>query len=127
MNRKILVDTSLWIKYFNEPDSQEAEMLATFLDQERVYLTGVVLAEILQGTKNKKEFNLLKESLSVLPLLKETEKTWEKVGELSYNLRRKGIVIPLTDCLLAIIAKENHCLIFSLDKHFSYIPDLERI
>lgn len=99
MNSRVLVDTSVWIKYFNEPNSQEAERLTTLLEQEKVYLAGVVLAEILQGTKNRKEFNLLRESLTVLPLLRETDKIWEKVGELAYSLRKRGIVIPLTDCL----------------------------
>ena len=125
MNRKVLVDTSIWIRYFNHPDSSEAKRLTELLDQERVVIAGVVLAEILQGTKNKREFNLLKESLSVLPILKEKEKTWEKVGELSYDLRRKGIVIPLTDCLLGVLAKEDDSLLFSLDNHFKYIPALQ--
>ncbi len=127
MNRKVLVDTSIWIRYFNEPDSQEAERLTALLEQERVYLAGVVLAEILQGAKNRKEFNLLRESLAVLPLLKETDKTWEKVAELAYALRKKGIIVPLTACLLAVLARENSCLLFSLDKHFQCIPDLKRI
>lgn len=126
MNSRVLVDTSVWIKYFNEPNSQEAERLTTLLEQEKVYLAGVVLAEILQGTKNRKEFNLLRESLTVLPLLRETDKIWEKVGELAYSLRKRGIVIPLTDCLLAVLARENKCSLFSLDRYFQYIPDLER-
>lgn len=124
MNR-VLADTSIWVEYFNRPKSEYAERLAEFLEIEVVYITGIILAELLQGAKTHAEFNLLKKNLKVLPLLKETDKTWEKVGKLSFDLQRKGIVIPLSDCLIAVLAQENNCQVFTLDNHFTHIPQLE--
>ncbi len=124
MNR-VLADTSIWVEYFNRPKSEYAERLAEFLEIEVVYITGIILAELLQGAKTHAEFNLLKKNLKVLPLLKETDKTWEKVGKLSFDLQRKGIVIPLSDCLVAVLAQENNCQVFTLDNHFTHIPQLE--
>ena len=124
MNR-VLADTSIWVEYFNRPKSEYAERLAEFLEIEVVYITGIILAELLQGAKTHAEFNLLRNNLKVLPLLKETDKTWEKVGKLSFDLQRKGIVIPLSDCLIAVLAQENNCQMFTLDKHFTYVPQLE--
>jgi len=124
MNR-VLADTSIWVEYFNRPKSEYARRLAEFLEIEVVYITGIILAELLQGAKTHAEFNLLKNNLKVLPLLKETDKTWEKVGKLSFDLQRKGIVIPLSDCLIAVLAQENNCQVFTLDNHFTYVPQLE--
>ncbi len=124
MNR-VLADTSIWVEYFNRPKSEYAERLAEFLEIEVVYITGIILAELLQGAKTHAEFNLLRNNLKVLPLLKETDKTWEEVGKLSFDLQRKGIVIPLSDCLIAVLAQENNCQMFTLDKHFTYVPQLE--
>ena len=126
MNR-VLADTSIWVEYFNRPKSEYAERLAEFLEIEVVYITGIVLAELLQGAKTHAEFNLLRNNLKVLPLLKETDKTWEKVGKLSFDLQRKGIVIPLSDCLIAVLAQENNCQVFTLDNHFTHIVQLEII
>ena len=124
MNR-VLADTSIWVEYFNRPKSEYAERLTKFLEIEAVYITGIILAELLQGAKTHAEFNLLRNNLKVLPLLKETDKTWEKVGKLSFDLQRKGIVIPLSDCLIAVLAQENNCQVFTLDNHFTHIPQLE--
>ena len=124
MNR-VLADTSIWLEYFNRPKSEYAERLAEFLEIEVVYITGIILAELLQGAKTHAEFNLLRNNLKVLPLLKETDKTWEKVGKLSFDLQRKGIVTPLSDCLIAVLAQENNCQMFTLDNHFTYLPQLE--
>ncbi len=124
MNR-VLADTSIWVEYFNRPKSEYAKRLAEFLEIEVVYITGIILAELLQGAKTHAKFNLLRNNLKVLPLLKETDKTWEKVGKLSFDLQRKGIVIPLSDCLIAVLAQENNCQVFTLDNHFTYVPQLE--
>lgn len=127
MNKRILVDTSIWVEYFNRPESEYAQRLAEFLEMETVCVTGIILAELLQGAKTDAEFELLRKNLKVLPLLKESEKTWEKVGKLSFELQRKGTVIPLTDCLIAVLAQENNCQMFTLDDHFTYVPQLEII
>ena len=125
MNKRILVDTSIWVEYFNRPGSKYADRLAELLETEAACITGIILAELLQGAKTPAEFNLLRNSLKVVPLLKETEKTWEKVGKLSFELPRKGTVIPLTDCLIAVLAQENNCQVFTLDNYFTHIPQLK--
>jgi len=39
-------------------------------------------------------------------------------------LRKKGIVIPLSDILIAAISLEYDLSIFTLDKHFDDIPGI---
>lgn len=124
-NEIVIVDTSCWIEYFNRPESKEAMVVKTLLEEDRVVISGVIIAEILQGAREEKDFQLLKESLITLPFLQETPYIWEDVGRLSFEIRKKGLIIPLTDCLIAVLAKEENYSIFTLDSHFSHLPDIK--
>ena len=42
-------------------------------------------------------------------------------SKISYNLKKKGKFVNLTDCHIAVIAQENSCRIFTLDEHFKDI------
>ena len=51
----------------------------------------------------------------------QTDQTWIKAGRLSRELRKKGKNVNLTDCYIAVIAQENNCAIFTLDRNFKDI------
>lgn len=120
---RVIVDTSVWIEFFNRPDSAEMAEVARLLDAHAVSLTGVILAELLQGTQTEKERDLLKTTLDALPILPESRSTWERVGLLSFRLRRAGVTIPLSDLLIAVLAQQHGQSIYTLDPHFDEIPD----
>ena len=101
MSADVLVDTSVWIEYFNRPGSQFGESVVQILKKGKVVCTGIVLTELLQGAKIKREFDAILEGLLVLPYLETTLKTWIEAGRMSYSLRRKGITIPTTDLIIA--------------------------
>ncbi len=44
----VIADTSVWIPFFNRPDSPEKAALDLLIDADEVVLVGVVLAELLQ-------------------------------------------------------------------------------
>lgn len=122
MKARIIVDTSIWITFFRYPLSQEKKEIDLLIDNDQAYLVGIVLSELLQGTKSKKELCLLRSKIDVLPFLETTYGIWSKAGIISYSLKRKGITIPLSDCLIAAIAVKNNCQIYSLDPHFQHLP-----
>ncbi len=45
----ILVDTSIWIDYFNGQISLETTILDEILGVERILMGDIILAEVLQG------------------------------------------------------------------------------
>ena len=54
---RVLVDTSVWIDFFNGHPSPEAETLAQLIEDEVELLTcGVVVAEFMQGIRDEKAF-----------------------------------------------------------------------
>lgn len=120
----VVVDTSVWIQFFNEPDSSEKHEVVKLLKHNRIFLCGMELAEILQGTRIEKEREEVEETMAALPLLTNNLSTWTKIGAISSSLMRKGVTIPFTDLFIATCAIINNCQVFTIDRHFEKIPDI---
>ncbi|TKB70219.1 MAG: PIN domain-containing protein [Nitrospira sp.] len=118
----VIADTSVWIPFFNRPDSPEKAALDLLIDADEVVLVGVVLAELLQGCRASSERETLSEALLALPYYEVTQSTWSQTGDLSAQLLRKGLTLPLSDLIIAALAIEHHCPVYSLDTHFKKIP-----
>ena len=123
--KKVIPDTSIWIEYFNQPQSDHGRWLETLIKEDKVVMVGVILSELLQGTRTRKELEAVRDALITLPFLREDTYIWEEVGRLVFNLRKKGVIIPLTDCLIAVHAIRNGYAIFTLDEHLSRIPGIQ--
>ncbi|HMS83696.1 MAG TPA: PIN domain-containing protein [Nitrospira sp.] len=120
----VIADTSVWIPFFNRPNSLEKATLDLLIDADEVMLVGVVLAELLQGCRISSERETLSDALSALPYREATPSIWMRTGDLSAQLLRKGITLPLSDLLIAALALEHDCRVYSLDAHFKKIPGL---
>lgn len=120
----VIADTSVWIPFFNRPDSPEKTALDLLIDADEVALVGVVLAELLQGCRSQSERDSLSNALLALPYYEVTQSTWLQTGDLSAALLRRGITLPLSDLIIAALAIEHECRVYSLDAHFKKIPGL---
>ena len=125
MNTGIIVDTCVWIEFFRKPESDLTVHLKGLLRERSVTMVGMVLAEILQGIKVQKEAMLVKESLNKLPYLEMTRDIWEKAGEISASLRRKGVTIPLSDLIISALAISGGYEVFTIDPHFEQVHGLK--
>ena len=56
----IFVDSSVWIDYFRGIATKETERLDELLGTEPIAIGDLVLAEVLQGFKNDRDFNQAK-------------------------------------------------------------------
>ena len=92
------------------------------IDTDEVALVGVVLAELLQGCRTQPERTTLSEALLALRYFEVIQATWSQAGDLSAHLLRKGITLPLPDLLVASLAIEHDCCVYTLDAHFKKIP-----
>lgn len=52
----ILVDSSVWIDYFNRSDTPEASILDSLLGTEALLIGDLILIEVLQGFRSEREF-----------------------------------------------------------------------
>jgi len=120
-NIGVLVDTSVWIEFFKQ-QSETGDKLSELIIKNVVWTCGIVLFEIIQGVKTEDEKATLLETLLSLQYVEMTQPLWQKAGELSASLKKKGVNLPLSDIFIATICLKQNLQIFTLDKHFEQIP-----
>lgn len=117
----ILIDTSAWIDFFRNQSGAVGDIVATLIERDQAVMTGPVLAELLQGLKSRQEIHTLRELFDVLPYIETSRRDWEQTGDLLRKLRQRGIIVPLTDALIANVAKRTGCAVLTLDRHFEHL------
>lgn len=120
----VLVDTSVWIDYFLRKSSVLEKVLDSLLDKAQAATAAIILAELTQGARGKKEIEKIKDHFKPLHWIQSNDDHWQAAGELSLQLRQTGRQINLTDCYIAGLAQSASATIFSLDKHFSWIAKI---
>lgn len=120
----VIADTSVLIAFF-KGKSGVVEEVSRLLQQNRLVVTGIVIAELLQGLKGLREEQRISDLLVAISPVELTTDLWVKTGRMSLALRRNGINLPLTDIAIAILAIEHNFSIFTLDKHFEKIPEVK--
>ncbi|MGI9049933.1 MAG: type II toxin-antitoxin system VapC family toxin [Rubrobacteraceae bacterium] len=118
-NDSILVDTSCWIEYFNRPGTESAVAVEKFVREDRASLTGVVLVELLQGAKSEAELSRLRTALGAVDYIETSQETYLRAGNIGFALRRRGVTVPVTDCVIAAAAESSGGRILTLDAHFA--------
>lgn len=121
----IVVDSNVWIDYLRRTDSDAGSRLDGFLAQREVILTGIVLAEILQGTTGDDDFEVLADALATATYVEIDRRVWLRAGRLSRQLRASGQPLPLTDVAIAAVAIDGDHRLFTFDPDFKRIPGLK--
>ena len=121
----ILVDTSVWIDYFNGVNSEETDKLDTALINGTVAIGDIILLEILQGIRNDKEYSKTKTMLATLDQYEMFGHSMVSKCTDNYRiLRKKGITIRKTaDIIIASFCIENKLPLLFSDRDF--VPFVE--
>jgi predicted nucleic acid-binding protein len=122
----VLVDTCIWIQFFNRPQSQEKRAVDELLDEDRVALTGPIVAEVLQGFPRKAHADWVASVLRGVHYLEVTWDHWRAAAHLGSQLASRGHQLPLSDLATAAVALESHRAVYSTDPDFDVIPNLKR-
>jgi len=122
----ILVDTSVWIDYFNGKINKYTNKLEEILSTEQVIMGDIILAEILQGFRKNSDFNKAKKALGYLNCYSISNKMITiKSAENFRHLRKKDITIrKTTDMLIGTYCIENQIVLLHNDKDFLPLQDL---
>ena len=116
----ILVDSSVWVDYFNGEDTHQTQKLDALLGVEPLGIGDLILTEVLQGFRADSDYRQAKKmltSLDVFNMLGETLAI--KSAENFRTLRKRGITLRKTaDVIIATFCIEaKYPLLFS-DKDF---------
>jgi predicted nucleic acid-binding protein len=119
----ILVDTSILTGYFKGIETAPYNKMDFIIDNDIPYgINDYIYLELLQGARDKSEYNILKEYLSTLPFyeLKYGKKSYENAGLLNIKCRGNGITIRNTiDLIIAEIALENNLYLLHNDNDYT--------
>jgi predicted nucleic acid-binding protein len=121
----ILVDTSVWIEIFKDKTGKVATAFQERIGPENCVLSRFNQLELLQGSANQKEWELLEDYLSTQYYLEATKHTWPAAARIYFELRRRGVTINSpVDCCIAQIALEHGVMLLHIDKDFEKISKI---
>ncbi len=124
----ILVDSSVWIDFFSSAPGRAGDELRRMIsDAEPFALTGLVVAEILQGGLTR-DASRIEHYLSQWEMLEPRGfRTYRDAAAIFRLGRTKGVSLTTIDALIAAIALEHRASVFTLDKDFSRIARLTEL
>ena len=123
----IVVDSSVWIDFFNGVSTPEGDRLDALLGETPLAIGDLILVEVLQGFRNERDVTTARQlfrSLALLPLL-EGSNPW-KAADNYRQLRRKGITVRKTiDGIIATACIEANLPLLFSDRDFQpYVEHL---
>ena len=116
----IVVDSSVWISYFNGDSNLETDMLDLLLGEEAIAIGDLILLEVLQGFRSDSGYNKAKKHLAELHQVEMLGTNMAiRAAEYYRKLRKKGVTIRKTaDVIIASFCVENKLPLLFSDKDF---------
>jgi predicted nucleic acid-binding protein len=116
----ILVDTSIWIDYFNGNENKYTVALDLALIDGTVAIGDLIFLEILQGFKSDKHYQQAKKTLGTLDQYEMFNHRLAEICAENYRaLRKKGVTIrKTTDVIIATFCIENEIPLLFSDRDF---------
>ena len=116
----ILVDSSVWIAYFNGSNTWQAEVLDYLLNREPLLIGDLILTEVLQGFKFDKDFKKVTEFMKLLQFCNLCGYDNSIKSAQNYRkLRKKGLTVRKTiDIIIGTYCIENKVLLLHDDQDF---------
>jgi len=91
----VLIDTGVWSAFFSKPGSREKRAVDALLDEDRVALTGPVLAEVLRGFRRTDQADLVASRLRLAIISSQTGKTGGTPQSLAASSQPAGTMFRL--------------------------------
>lgn len=126
MPDKVIIDTCIWVDFFNNPGCENKRMLDLLIDGDRAVVIGPVLAEVMNSCDTKPEAERVAWLLSGLESCPVSEGAWRHAGLMGRELKSRGIVLPLSDLVVAAVALRQDYELFTVDTHFDVVSGLRR-
>lgn len=116
----IVVDSSVWIDYFNGIAGPATDRLDALLGVEPVAVGDIILTEVLQGFRSDSDYEAARHLMSAVPVLEMLgERNALRCADHYRALRKRGITIRKTiDVVIATCCIENRYPLLFQDKDF---------
>jgi predicted nucleic acid-binding protein len=93
----ILVDSSVWIDFFNGKKTPHTDRLDSLLGNTPIIIGDLILTEVLQGFQKDKDFKIARDLLLEMPFMAMGGLDLALESALNYRaLRKKGVTVRKT-------------------------------
>ena len=116
----LVVDSTVWIDYFNGSENPQTDYLDQIVDRTPILVGDLILAEVLQGFRDDSDFEEARRALSKYIQVEMVNPELALQSARNYRLlRRKGITVRKTiDSLIATYCIENEHDLLHKDNDF---------
>lgn len=117
----IVVDSSVWIDYFNGKITKQTNLLDSLLGSELIVIGDIILTEVLQGFQEDRDFKKAKKLLDTLIFREMLGRELAIKSAENYRiLRKKGVTVRKTiDVIIATFCIANNIPLLHSDRDFS--------
>ncbi len=117
---RLLVDSSVWIDYFNGRLTPETDALDAMLGREEILVGDIILGEVLQGFRRDADFQQALEALRLFPWVALLGPEVAVESAQNYRrLRKMGMTVRKTiDSFIATWCIINHVPLLHSDRDF---------
>lgn len=120
-----LVDTSVWINLFRDRTGSLRQQFKTVVAEQSYYLSRFTQVELLQGSRDEQEWQLLNSYLDDQDYLDLPPQHWPLAARIYYDLRREGKTVRSTiDCCIAQLALSYDLVLLHQDRDFEVIQGI---
>jgi predicted nucleic acid-binding protein len=116
----VIVDTTVWIDYFNGRDNPETVWLDGHLQSQRLGLTTIILCEVLQGLRTERDARAVERELRRFEIFEAVTPAIAIEAARHYRtLRMRGRTVRKTiDLLIATFCVTNQHTLLHRDRDF---------
>lgn len=115
------VDSSVWVAYLRGAENEYADLIDELLDEDRISINGIVMTELLKGSRTSEELDRLSSALSGLKFAGGGSESAQTAGRNGFALKRKGVSVPLSDLIIATDCIDHGLILIEKDAHFAAI------
>ncbi|MCH8042710.1 MAG: PIN domain-containing protein [Planctomycetes bacterium] len=126
MDDWVFIDTCIWASFFTKPSSLEKQAIDDLIDADRAALIGPIVAEVLLGFRRKDQADWIASRLRFAHFTDILWNDWRAAADMGREMAAKGHRLPLTDLIVATVAKRVDAYVYTTDPHFDLISDLKR-
>ncbi len=116
----VIVDTTVWIDYFNGLRTPQTDWLDTQLSRQRLGLIDLILCEVLQGVRDDRQWQQLRRDLLKFEVFETGGIDLAVAAAHNYRmLRRQGLTVRATlDSLIATFCLLNRHELLHNDRDY---------
>ena len=116
----ILVDSSVWIDYFNGRKTSQTDWLDSALGEVPIVIGDLILTEVLQGFQSERDFRIARDLLLRIPFMPMGGKELALESAGNYRLlRKKGVTVRKTiDVMIGTFCIHHRIALLHDDRDF---------